>query len=167
MKKTIVAIALVLTGLISKAQDLKVQTNVGLVSHFNNGKRMSDMKMVSFIGLELFDRVGLEYGYSYSLNTNQQELDNFILGNAQSWSAGQFNHLASIYYKTKRIDGNSANIGIGALISTDYRTDKTITKTSPYLKLGLDHQINQNWAAQVNGGFGNVFMFSIGITKTL
>jgi hypothetical protein len=166
MKKTIVAIALVLTGLVSKAQQIKTQTNFGIVSNFHK-KEVGDWMLANFVGLEFNDKIGIEYGYAYSLNTDANELSNYLYGNAKSWTAGSFNHLIAAYWKSKRDEGSCVNVGAGLSILNEYTTEGIERKSTPYLKIGIDQEFGKGWGGQINGGFGNSFIFTIGITKTL
>lgn len=166
MKKTILTFALIVSGLLSYAQNLKIQTNFGFTSHINK-KEVGNMMLTNFIGIEFKDKFGIEYGYAYSLNSDDNSLQNYIQGNSQSWSAGKFNHLVALYWKTKRIDGISFNIGSGMSILKNFNTDGIGTNLKPYLKLGLDTELGKKWGAQINGGFGSVFIFTLGITKKL
>lgn len=169
MKKTILTIAIAIYAFVSNAQNLKVQSNIGIsTAHFKDYS--IGWNMVNFIGFEFEDKIGLEYGYSYSLNTNTQELYNYLYGSSQKWSAGHFNHLMALYYKTKREDGNCINIGGGISVLTTYEASDIVlvkNKVSPYLKVGLDNQFHKNWGFQINSAIGKVFAFTCGLTYKL
>lgn len=125
---------------------------------------------VNLLGFEFDDKFGIEYGFSYDLNKNDQQLLNYLYGNSPTWVAGHTNHIIAIYRKTKREEGSCFNIGGGiSLFSTYTAADKAIisNKVLPFIKLGMDHTINDNWKFQINSGLGSTFIFSLGISRSL
>lgn len=169
MKKTIVAIALILLSVVTKAQDITVQSSVGITTPMSS-KSKEGFKMVNFVGVEFKDKIGIEYGYGYSLNNNSKELTNYINGASNSYTAGKINHLVAVYYKTKRIDKGSYNIGVGLSMNNSYvaKNDVTVERElSPYIKFGCDRQLSKGWGVLLNGGFGKTIVFAVGLTKQI
>jgi hypothetical protein len=168
MKKTIVAIVLVLSCSVSQAQ-FKVQSSFGISTYFTKDYGLG-LNFINILGLEFEDKVGIEYGYSYKFNNDPQSLTNYLYGNSNSWTAAHINHLLGAYYKFPREEGSSFSLGGGASILTTYTAEKKAiitNKVTPYFKVGLDQNFGQGWGGQINLVTGNLFAFTLGVTKEL
>ena len=171
MEKKIITIALVLLGIISqaKSQDIKFQSHFGFQTLLKSDYNLP-IAPVSFFGVEFKDKLGIEYGYSWTLNNSIDDLMNYVYGNSNSYVAGQFTHLVSAYYITNRDEGTAFVIGTGGSFTNVYKAENNVVIeriTNPYLKIGLDHQFNKRWNGQLNFAIGGTIAVSLGIKKSL
>lgn len=162
-------VLLLFSGLSSHSQSLKLHSHVGF-GVFTNTEYNSGVSPVTFIGLDLFDKVGIEYGYSWSLNNDPTQFNNYIYGNSSSWTAGQFTHLISTYFITNRDEGTAIVMGAGVALTNIYKAtnDFVIERNiNPYFKVGLDHNFTKNWGGQLNFQIGGFKSITFGIKRSL
>lgn len=160
-----VAIILI-ASVTSYGQSITVQSSAGFTTIMDN-KYDRGWNLTSFLGFEINDRIGFEYGYSWSLNNDPTTLNSFLNGSTSSYTVGDFTHLGTIYWKTKRDENTGLNLGVGFSSTNVYKTSKIENYTKPHIKLGVDHKLSKEWGVNINTIVGGVMGITFGVSKVL
>ena len=169
MKKFLMVAITLIASVSLNAQSISVTSSAG-VALLKHDNYRAGLCPVTMVGLEFNDKFGLEYGYSWGLNDNPNQLYSYLYGTSRSFVVGHFTHLAAFYYKTEREENTNMNIGFGVSSTNLYIAEKdaVIEKNiSPYFKVGIDHKFVKNWSVTLNAGIGDLTTVTLGVTKKL
>lgn len=162
MKKLLFAF-IILFSLSAKAQMIKTFTTFGIGSVIGS-KDYESSRYMQTLGFEFNDKFGIEYGLGYRISED-------ILTYQPNIEVASITHLASVYFKTERIEGTSFNLGSGVALQKTYSVNNTqaIIKNNynPFFKVGLDHNFGKKLGGQINVNMGKFISVSLGLTTTI
>jgi hypothetical protein len=163
MKKLVICIFLMGASILSFSQSTRMHSSFGVVTILDKDYN-TPFSPVSYVGLDINDKISLEYGYTWTLNNSENDLYNFISGNLSSYTAGNFAHLISATYIAKSDELLNMRFGLGVLLNKVYKTSGIENQSKLFFRGGYDVQLSKTIGVILNVNIGEVMGASAGLS---